>query len=349
MFPTWRSGSSVDPGWLGGRSPATRDRLREWNVPHTAPLCNTNIVIRPTSLECGHLANPESRRFAGRSLAGRVRARGARTCTTGCSPSRLHDDLAGYRPRTYPSWGRVGDTRHALRSARGRTRRPCSVPPRSPRSRSSRLARGRLRRRRRVRRRRPGERRPGRCAALRRGRRSSREGDLRDDALDAAGKVLQHRRPVGQDLASSSTRRCRGGDANLDYEKDIKPWLGERAALWLGTRLDGDGIPSGAAIIDDHRRRTRSGRHPQGRKDERRQARPNARTRAPTTRSTRTATRSASWTEELPDRRPGGRVQGADRRAEGRQVAGRLRPLPQGIDTLDDDRLGHFYLDFSTL
>jgi hypothetical protein len=41
-------GSSVDPGWRSGRSPATRDRLREWNVPHTVPLCNTNIVILPT-------------------------------------------------------------------------------------------------------------------------------------------------------------------------------------------------------------------------------------------------------------------------------------------------------------
>ena len=33
------------------------------------------------------------------------------------------------------------------------------------------------------------------------------EGDLRDDALAAAGKVLRTDDPVGQDLASSSTRR----------------------------------------------------------------------------------------------------------------------------------------------
>src|ERR1700741_2190272 len=49
------SGWSVDPGWRGGRSPATPDRLREWNVPHYAPLCNTFLVICPTELEQRHL------------------------------------------------------------------------------------------------------------------------------------------------------------------------------------------------------------------------------------------------------------------------------------------------------
>src|SRR3954453_23217973 len=52
-------GSSVDPGWWSGRSPATRDRLREWNVPHTVPLCNTYIDFRPTGLESGHFADCE--------------------------------------------------------------------------------------------------------------------------------------------------------------------------------------------------------------------------------------------------------------------------------------------------
>jgi hypothetical protein len=50
---------SVDPGWRSGRSPATPDRLRECNVPHTVPLCNTNIVICPTRLESGHIADAE--------------------------------------------------------------------------------------------------------------------------------------------------------------------------------------------------------------------------------------------------------------------------------------------------
>src|SRR5918994_521245 len=52
-----REGVSVDPGWRSGRSPATRDRLRSWNVPHSAPLCNTILVIRPTEVERGQVAD----------------------------------------------------------------------------------------------------------------------------------------------------------------------------------------------------------------------------------------------------------------------------------------------------
>src|SRR5688572_24690931 len=39
---------SVDPGWRSGRSPATRERLREFKVPHFVPLCNTEPAQRPT-------------------------------------------------------------------------------------------------------------------------------------------------------------------------------------------------------------------------------------------------------------------------------------------------------------
>src|ERR1044071_1095733 len=56
-------GSSVDPGRRSGRSPATRDRLREWNVPHTVPLCNTIIDFCPTRLESGHLPDPKVARL----------------------------------------------------------------------------------------------------------------------------------------------------------------------------------------------------------------------------------------------------------------------------------------------
>src|SRR5919205_1287280 len=39
---------SVDPRWRSGRSPATPDRLRDGNVPHIVPLCNTHPALRPT-------------------------------------------------------------------------------------------------------------------------------------------------------------------------------------------------------------------------------------------------------------------------------------------------------------
>src|SRR4051812_39666182 len=58
-------GGSVDPGWRSGRSPATRDRLRERNVPHIAPLCNTDIDFHPTSLESGHYPNLKVARLQG--------------------------------------------------------------------------------------------------------------------------------------------------------------------------------------------------------------------------------------------------------------------------------------------
>jgi hypothetical protein len=58
------------------------------------------------------------------------------------------------------------------------------------------------------------------------------EGDLRDDALAAAGKVLRTDDPgakidelVGKAFASSEK-------PEFDYVKDVKPWLGEKVALW---------------------------------------------------------------------------------------------------------------------
>src|SRR4051812_32842158 len=76
------------------------------------------------------------------------------------------------------------------------------------------------------------------------------EGDLREDALDAVGKVLNTEDPEGKLREYLDKAFAESGDADLDYDKDIKPWLGERAALFLGTRLDGDGDPTGAAIVD---------------------------------------------------------------------------------------------------
>jgi hypothetical protein len=72
------------------------------------------------------------------------------------------------------------------------------------------------------------------------------EGDLREDALDAVGKVLNTDDPEGKisELLDQVL-----DDPAVDYDKDIKPWLGERTGFWVSDRLDEDGDGRGAAII----------------------------------------------------------------------------------------------------
>jgi hypothetical protein len=75
------------------------------------------------------------------------------------------------------------------------------------------------------------------------------DGQLRDDALDATGKVLHTDDPEGKLRELLDKALAEQEDADLDYDKDIKPWLGERAAFWLSTRTDAEGDPSGAAVV----------------------------------------------------------------------------------------------------
>lgn len=70
------------------------------------------------------------------------------------------------------------------------------------------------------------------------------QGDARDGALAAAGKVLRTDDPSGrvrellqQELAHSKPP--------ADFAKDIDPWLGDRAALWVGA----PGRPGGAPVV----------------------------------------------------------------------------------------------------
>jgi hypothetical protein len=73
------------------------------------------------------------------------------------------------------------------------------------------------------------------------------EGDLRDDALDAAGKVLRTDDPSGR-ISELLDKALKEDPAiKLDYEKDIKPWLGERAGGWVV--VSGDGEDSEAVAI----------------------------------------------------------------------------------------------------
>jgi hypothetical protein len=66
------------------------------------------------------------------------------------------------------------------------------------------------------------------------------EGSLRDDALAAAGKVLVTDDPEAR-LRELFDRTFAD---DLDYSRDVEPWLGERAAVWLSpaARDDDPGV-----------------------------------------------------------------------------------------------------------
>jgi Protein of unknown function (DUF3352) len=76
------------------------------------------------------------------------------------------------------------------------------------------------------------------------------EGDKKEDALAAAGKVLRTDDPakritelVNQAFAES------GDDVKFDYARDIEPWLGEKAAFWVALPARGGEEPAVAVAI----------------------------------------------------------------------------------------------------
>ena len=69
------------------------------------------------------------------------------------------------------------------------------------------------------------------------------DGDLRSDALDAAGKILRTEDPEAKLLELLDTAE------EFDYERDVKPWLGERAGFWASARLDENDEPGVAGAI----------------------------------------------------------------------------------------------------
>lgn len=68
------------------------------------------------------------------------------------------------------------------------------------------------------------------------------EGDVREDALAAAGKVLRTPDPEAK-------LRELLDDEDFDYDRDLKPWLGERGGLWFSDRLDANGDPGVAGVV----------------------------------------------------------------------------------------------------
>ena len=73
------------------------------------------------------------------------------------------------------------------------------------------------------------------------------EGDQRDDVLDAAGKVLRTDDPEAKvrQLLDQAFKDSDGPATS--YEKDIEPWLGEKAGVWV-TGVDRD-EPGYVAIV----------------------------------------------------------------------------------------------------
>jgi Protein of unknown function (DUF3352) len=73
-------------------------------------------------------------------------------------------------------------------------------------------------------------------------------GDVRDSALDALGKVLATDDPSGK-IQQLVDRAFSHDVGHLDFETDVKPWLGDHAGVWFSSRLDSEGDPGGSAII----------------------------------------------------------------------------------------------------
>lgn len=76
------------------------------------------------------------------------------------------------------------------------------------------------------------------------------EGDQREDVLDAAGKVLRTDDPEAKIRELLDKAMERSDDA-VDYDKDIAPWLGEKAGVWVtGFQRDKPGYVVVAAAKD---------------------------------------------------------------------------------------------------
>jgi hypothetical protein len=74
------------------------------------------------------------------------------------------------------------------------------------------------------------------------------EGDLRDDALAAAGKVLRTQDPQAEIDELVAKAFAESEDPHLDYEKDVAPWLGEKVALWGAVPADAEEDFRGSVI-----------------------------------------------------------------------------------------------------
>jgi hypothetical protein len=77
------------------------------------------------------------------------------------------------------------------------------------------------------------------------------EGDTREDALAAAGKLLGTSTPEKtlQDLFNKNAKD--DNDKPLNWERDFSPWLAERAGGWVATNGNGDQFALALGIKDE--------------------------------------------------------------------------------------------------
>ena len=68
------------------------------------------------------------------------------------------------------------------------------------------------------------------------------DGDLKED-IEAIGRKVSGGKDIGAEIEKGLQKGLAQGDSKLDYRKDVKPWLGKRAALFVGgvrSRNDAD-------------------------------------------------------------------------------------------------------------
>jgi len=75
------------------------------------------------------------------------------------------------------------------------------------------------------------------------------EGQLREDALAAAGKLFRTPDPAGRIRELVDHAFAKTSDPKVDFGRDIEPWLGERAGFWFEPVRGGDGEVGGAGVI----------------------------------------------------------------------------------------------------
>jgi uncharacterized protein DUF3352 len=77
------------------------------------------------------------------------------------------------------------------------------------------------------------------------------EGDLREDALEAAGKLMRTPDPEARIRELVERGFAEGSDGEIDYDRDVRPWLGERAGLWAAAQQEFGGVALLAATDTD--------------------------------------------------------------------------------------------------
>lgn len=66
------------------------------------------------------------------------------------------------------------------------------------------------------------------------------EGDLKDNTLDIAGKLLSSDDPEAELKKLLQDSGSRSDTADIDYDEDLKPWLGQRAGFFITELKDSD-------------------------------------------------------------------------------------------------------------